>query len=114
MGITVVDVEIGGRKYKGLVDTGFNGEIIVNSKVAEEIGLRPFRKKTRVLADGRVVSVDVAVAVVKISGEETEAFVEVLEGLPLDVLIGVQALERLGYVVDPKTGKIEKFGLYLL
>lgn len=39
---------------------------------------------------------------------------EILEGLPLDVLIEVQALARLGYVVDPKTGRLEKFGSYPL
>lgn len=114
MGFTFVEVEIGGRKYKGLVDTGFNGEIVVNKSVAAEAGLKPFRIKERTLADGRTVKVEVAVAVVKINGEETEAFVEILEGLPLDVLIGIQALERLGYVVDPRTGRIEKLGLYIL
>ncbi|MGC8974549.1 MAG: hypothetical protein ACP5KY_10190 [Thermoproteus sp.] len=50
----------------------------------------------------------------KIGGEETEAFVEIVDELPLDVLVGAQALERLGYVVDPKTGGIEKVGLLLV
>jgi predicted aspartyl protease len=53
----------------------------------------------------------VAVAVIKLWGEETEVFVEILDELPLDVLIGVQALERLGYVVDPVSGRLEKVGL---
>jgi clan AA aspartic protease len=114
VGITFTKVEIGGRRYRALVDTGFNGEVAVSRRVAEEAGLAPFRTKERVLADGRVVKVGVAVAVVKIGGEETEAFVEIIDELPLDVLVGVQALERLGYVADPKTGRIEKIGLILV
>jgi predicted aspartyl protease len=52
--------------------------------------------------------------VVKIGGEETEAFVEIIDELPLDVPVGVHTLERLGYAVDPKTGRIEKIGLILV
>ncbi|MEM0484720.1 MAG: clan AA aspartic protease [Pyrobaculum sp.] len=114
VGITFAEVEISGRRYRALVDTGFNGELVVSRRVAEEAGLRPFRTRERVLADGRVVKTGVAVAVVKINGEETEAFVEILDELPLDVLIGVYALERLGYVVDPRTGRLEKIGMYLV
>ena len=44
-------------------------------------------------------------------GEESEVFVEILDELPLDVLIGVQALERLGYVVDPVSNRLEKVEL---
>jgi len=111
MGLAFVEVEIAGRTYKALVDTGFNGEVLVSRRVAEELGLKPFRSKERITVDGRRVKVDVAVATIKLWGEETEVFVEVLDELPLDVLIGVQALERLGYVVNPVTGRLEKVGL---
>jgi clan AA aspartic protease, AF_0612 family len=111
MGLAFVEVEIAGRTYRALVDTGFNGEVLVNRRVAEEAGLKPFRSKERITVDGRRVRVEVAVATIKLWGEETEVFVEVLDELPLDVLIGVQALERLGYVVNPVTGRLEKVGL---
>ncbi|MGC9169725.1 MAG: clan AA aspartic protease [Thermoproteus sp.] len=114
MGIAFVEVEIGGRKYRALINTGFNGEVAVSRKVAEEAGLKPSRIKERILADGKAIRVEVAVGVVKIGGEETEAFVEIVDELPLDVLVGAQALERLGYVVDPKTGRIEKVGHLLV
>jgi Predicted aspartyl protease len=110
MGLTFAEVEIVGRSYKALIDTGFNGEVLVSRRVAEEVGLKPFRIKERVTVDGRI-KVEVAVAVIKLWGEETEVFVEILDELPLDVLIGVQALERLGYVVDPVSGRLEKVGL---
>ena len=111
MGLAFVEVEIAGRTYRALVDTGFNGEVLVNRRVAEEAGLKPFRSKERITVDGRRVRVEVAVATIKLWREETEVFVEVLDELPLDVLIGVQALERLGYVVNPVTGRLEKVGL---
>lgn len=111
MGLTFAEVEIVGRSYKALIDTGFNGEVLVSREVAEEVGLKPFRIKERVTVDGRRIKVEVAVAVIKLWGEETEVFVEILDELPLDVLVGVQALERLGYVVDPVSGRLEKVGL---
>jgi clan AA aspartic protease len=111
MGLTFAKVEIAGRTYKALIDTSFNGEVLVSRRVAEEVGLKPFKTKERVTIDGRRIKVEVAVAVIKLWGKETEVFVEILDELPLDVLIGVQALERLGYVVDPVSGRLEKVGL---
>ena len=67
-------------------------------------------EKERTTVDGRKVKVKVGIAKVKID-DESYMFVEEVEGLPLDVLIGVQALERLGYYVDPKDGTIKKVGL---
>ncbi|UXD21295.1 clan AA aspartic protease [Ignicoccus pacificus DSM 13166] len=111
MKLAFKEVEISGRKYKALIDTGFNGEVLVSPKVAKEIGLKPLEEKYRTTIDGRKVKVRVGVAKVKIDDEESCMFVEEVEGLPLDVLIGVQALERLGYYVDPKDGTIKKVGL---
>ncbi len=70
-------------------------------------------EKERTTVDGRKVKVKVGIAKVKID-DESYMFVEEVEGLPLDVLIGVQALERLGYYVDPKDGTIKKVGLLRL
>ena len=89
MGLTFAEVDIVGRSYKALTDAGFNGEVLVSREVAEEVGLKPFRIKERVAVDGRRIKVEVAVAVIKLWGEETEVFVEILDELPLDVLIGV-------------------------
>jgi predicted aspartyl protease len=53
MGLTFAEVEIVGRSYKALIDAGFNGEVLVSRRVAEEVGLKPFRTKERVTVDGR-------------------------------------------------------------
>ena len=111
MGLTFVDVEINGRRYRALVDTGFNGEVLVSRKVAQELDLKPFRVKERVTVDNRRIRVEVAVGVLRLGDDESEVFIEVVDEAPLDVLVGVHALERLGYVVNPATGRLEKVGL---
>ena len=67
-------------------------------------------EKERTTVDGRKVKVKVGIPKVKID-DESYMFVEEVEGLPLDVLIGVQALGRLGYYVYPNGGTIKKVGL---
>jgi len=42
--------------------------------------------------------------------DEGYALIEVIDELPLDVLIGVIALEELGFVVDPTTGRLRRVG----
>jgi predicted aspartyl protease len=37
--------------------------------------------------------------------------IEVIEEMPLDVLVGTRALGALGFVVDPATGTLKKVGL---
>jgi len=111
MGLAFAEVELNGRKYRALIDTGFNGEVLVNRRVADELGLTPFRFKERITVDGRRIRVGVAMGILRLWGDESEVFVEILDELPLEVLVGVQALERLGYVVDPVTGTVKKVGL---
>ena len=84
---------------------------MVSSRVAKEIGLKVLEEKERTTVDGRKVKVKVGIAKVKIDDDESYMFVEEVEGLPLDVLIGVQALGRLGYYVYPNGGTIKKVGL---
>jgi len=47
----------------------------------------------------------------KVFGAESYVLIEVVEEMPLDVLIGVRALEALGFVVDPSTGTLKRVGL---
>ncbi|MEL9991245.1 MAG: clan AA aspartic protease [Thermoproteus sp.] len=110
MGLTFAEVEINGRRYYALVDTGFNGEVLVSSRVAKELGLAPVGEAERVLADGRKIKVAVAPARLSLFGESAYVWVEVLESPPFDVLVGVIALERLGFAVDPSSGRIIRVG----
>ena len=111
MGLAFKDVVINDEKYRALIDASFNGEVLVSPKIVREIGLKVLEEKERTTVDGRKVRVKVGITKVKIDDDEGYMFVEEVEGLPLDVLIGVQALERLGYYVDPKDGIIKRIGL---
>ncbi len=39
MGITFTDVELNGMKFRALVDTGFNGEVLISKEVADKLKL---------------------------------------------------------------------------
>ncbi len=114
MGIAFKEIEIEGKRFRALVDTGFMGEVLVSKEVAEKLKLKPIEEKERVTVDNRKIKVKVAVAKVRIDDEEGRMFVEIVEDSPVEVLVGVLALERLGYVVNPSTGMIEKVGTLLV
>ncbi|MBP1450217.1 MAG: clan AA aspartic protease [Thermoproteus sp.] len=111
MGLTFVDIEINGRRYRALVDTGYNGRLLVNEEVAREAQLPRVGEGERALADGRRIKTWISYARVKLMGEEGIAMIEVIEGLPVDALVGAITLEELGFIVNPRTGAIERAGL---
>lgn len=117
----VVDVRLrGGRGevvIKALVDTGFYGDVITTPIVAESIGIDLKYKRLRRLPDGRVIEVVYGGGEIEVMGEVTYGDIETWKDLKLlpgvDALLGVTAMEKLGFRVDPKTGKLEKVELYL-
>jgi len=111
MGIAFVDAEINGVVFKALVDTGFNGDVLVKREVAQRLGLQVVGKIRRRTVDNRVLELDVSYAKLRLLGEEGYVIVEIADDSPVDVLIGVRALEALGFVVDPTTGTLRKVGL---
>ncbi|AET33437.1 hypothetical protein [Pyrobaculum ferrireducens] len=60
--------------------------------------------------DKRVVELDVSYAKLGLYGEGAMSF-EVIDYSPVDVFIGVRALEALGFVVDLAAGTLKKIGL---
>jgi len=111
MGLAFTEVEVNGARFKALVDTGFNGDLLVSRRVAEELKLPIIGEGERKTVDGRVVKTRVSYAKVTLLESEGFVIVEVLEEMPLDVLVGVRALEALGYLVDPSTGTLKRVGL---
>ena len=110
MGLAFREVEINGRRYRALIDTGYNGRVLVSGRVAKELGLRVIGEGERTTVDGRRVKVKVSYGKLRIDDAEGYALIEVIDELPLDVLIGVIALEELGFVVDPTTGRLRRVG----
>lgn len=92
------------KKVRMLVDTGATYSM-VSKDLAKELGLKPFRKRMLVeLADGRKVRLPVGMAMVRIKGRE--AVNTILIGGAGEPLLGVEALEALGFAVDPSSREL--------
>jgi len=114
VGLAFADVEINGVKFRALVDTGFNGDVLVSRSVAEKLNLPVIGEAERRTVDNRVIKVKVPYGRIRLFDSEGYAIIEIVDEMPLDVLIGVRALEALGFVVDPATGTLRKVGLIVV
>lgn len=119
MGFAYVEVTVRGRKgsksLRMLADTG-STYITLPPGAIEELGLleTPY-KVSLTVADKRTVEAKLFLTEVEIGGRRGPAFVAELDTPVL--LLGVYALETLGYKVNPKTGELEEIspeGGYLL
>jgi len=118
MGFTYVEVMVRGRRSKPirmLADTG-STYITLPPRIIEELWLleTPY-KVSLTIADGKKMEARLFLAEVAIGGRKGPAFVVELD-TPAP-LLGVYALETLGYKVNPKTGELEEIspeGGYLL
>lgn len=87
-----------------LVDTGATFSVIP-TRLARALGIkRPRRSVTVRLADGRRVRLGADVAILQIDGREAPA--TILVGRVDEPILGVEALEALGLVVDPKRKRL--------
>ncbi len=87
-----------------LVDTGATFSVIP-PRLARELGIkRPRRSVSVRLADGGRVRLGADVAVLQIDGREAPA--TILIGKVDEPLLGVEALEALGLVVDPQRKRL--------
>jgi clan AA aspartic protease len=113
-----VSIEIGPmdqsrfERIEALVDTGATYTVVPRD-VLERLGIAPqFRRRFRV-ADGRVVELDMAWAVVKVEGEMT--YTICVFGEPgMDALLGAVTLEELGLGVDPINQRLVPIELLLI
>ncbi|TLZ51415.1 MAG: Retroviral aspartyl protease [Methanobacteriota archaeon] len=101
-----------GRNLEMVVDTGAM-YCVVPRDVLESLGIRPERRKTFTLADGRSITRDVGWAGLEYGGDDTHALV--VFGDEGDApLFGAFALEGLGLEVDPSHGVLRPARLWLL
>lgn len=107
MGLAFAEAELSGVRFKALVDAGFNGDVLVR---AERLGLEPMGKSTRRAVDNGVAEAELHYAKLWPFNSGCYAFVEIIEDVPLEVLICVRALEAPGCVADPTTGALRKAG----
>jgi len=110
VGFVYVDVTLrglrGSRTLRMLVDTG-STYIVVKPEVVEELGFTrtPYTARL-VLAGGRVVGANVYVGEAEVRGRRGPVLVVGYE-TPVP-LLGVYALETLGFKVNPVTGGLEE------
>ena len=119
MGITEVAVEVSNprdptqwRKLDLVADTGaiFSG---IPRNTLEQLGITPYAEETFHLADGSEIRRGLGDVFVRIDGKART--VPTIFGEPADTpLLGVTALEILGYTVNPRTRKLEPTKLVLL
>ncbi len=104
-------VGLGEAPLRALVDAGFYGDTLTLPERVEGIGIDFKYSRRRRLPDGRAAEADYGVGVIELFGEVTGGDIEVCEWLRLpggiDALLGVTALEKLGFRVNPRTGRRE-------
>jgi len=100
------------ERIEALVDTGATYTVVPRD-VLERLGIVPqFRRRFR-FADGRIVELDMAWAVVKVEGEMT--YTICVFGEPgMDALLGAVTLEELGLGVDPINQRLVPVELLLI
>ena len=119
MGLTDVNVAIANpinlkrqRRRKLLADTGALYSI-VPKELLRAIGIRPYATETFTLVDGSTIRRDVGDAFLRINGRQAPT--PVIFGEKSDgSLLGVVALESLGFSLDPRTGKLHPTPLFLM
>ena len=87
-----------------LVDTGATFSVVPR-RLARALGIRrPRRSVSARLADGRRVRLGADVAIIRIDGREAPA--TLLVGDVDEPILGVEALEARGLVVDPRKKRL--------
>ncbi len=87
-----------------LVDTGSRYTVIPPA-IAERLGIKPLLRTRVITVDKREVETNIGVAFLAALGREAPVFVAILESP--EPLLGTEALEALGFSVDPTTGELK-------
>jgi predicted aspartyl protease len=119
MGITEVAVEVSNprdqsqwRKLDLVADTGAIFGVIPRITL-DQLGIIPYAEETFRLAAGSEIRRQLGDVFIRIDGKART--VPTIFGEPTDTpLLGVTAIEILGYTVDPRTRKLEPTKMLLL
>jgi len=119
MGITELTIEIcnpqektNWRQLAVIADTGAIFSVLPRTTL-QELGITPYAEETFHLADGSEIRRQLGDVFLRINGKQRT--VPTIFGEPTDSpLLGVTALEILGFTIDPRTGKLEPTKMLLL
>ncbi len=114
LGLAIVNVKIKNPE----TNTSRTLELVVDTcsiltwikrEVLEELGVKPRRIRKIRTIEGRVIERQTGLVTIEINGNEADVEVVFAEEGDAQVL-GVVALESLGYIVNPITGRLEYVG----
>ena len=119
MGLTYVNVDIANpvhprraKRKKLLADSGALYSIVPEG-ILKAVGIKPYGAETFTLADGSQIKRRVGTVFLQINGRKAPS--PVIFGERGDgALLGVIALESLGFTIDPRTGKLKPTPLFLM
>ena len=95
----IVEVRFGeGQTFECVVDTGFDGALIIPAAVVERLGLPIVARLVFELVGGARMAADVALGEIEWLGEQRT--VEVILSESNDALIGTEMLARATLVID--------------
>lgn len=80
-----------------VLDSGFTGDLQVSTKVADDLGLKPLGVTPARIANGQIIKVPVALAMVAMEGITKSIEVLISDGMPL---IGIGFLSKFGYKAE--------------
>jgi len=87
---------------------------IVPGEILRSVGIRPYGTETFTLADGSTITRDVGNAFFRINGRQAPTPAVIFGEKGDGSLLGVVALESLGFSLDPRTGKLRPVPLFLM
>lgn len=89
-----------------ILDTGFTGDLQVTPKTAKELGLEVVGVTRTQIADGSVIEIPVALALVSMEGVANSVEVLISDSMPL---AGISLLSKFSYkaIVDCKHKTVE-------
>ena len=118
MGLVYASTEVrnihgGEEKYHMpfLVDTGATDSVISGNEL-DKIGVKREFKRTYELVDGSHLEFDVGYAMLCINGEHTIGPV-IFAGDDTEPLLGITALESIGFIIDPVRQILKKTAIPL-
>ena len=101
-------------EVEALVDTGAIFTLLPRS-LLQSLGLEPRGRQTFRTVDGKAIDRDIGVAHLEVQGRLSTIPIPVIFGDPTDIpVLGVTALEILGFQLDPVRGELRPTEFLLL
>lgn len=97
-GVPTISLSVGGRAYRSIVDTGFNGDLELPLELLEVLQPEHVGEARSILAGGVVIIEDVYAVTIEFDGDFIEAEVTFAKGK--EVLIGTGLLSKHRLEID--------------